>query len=90
MLRMRPRVKFGSSSLQGPNKSAVDAKVRAVLATIVIILSWSALYTASLLFRSSGPVRYGIDVCSIVVELHRQQSPPRRSIKSVGLKTSSI
>ncbi len=84
ILRMRPRAKFGSSSLQGPNESAIDAKVRAVLAWIAIVLRWPAPYTASVaevtgsgdtfsFLRSGDPVRHGIDVSSIAIELHRNR-----------------
>ncbi len=84
ILRMRPWFAFGSSSLQGPSESAVDAKVGAVLASIVIIWSGPAPYTASvaevtgswdtcLFFRSGGAVRHGIGVSSIVIELHHSR-----------------
>jgi hypothetical protein len=46
-LRMRSWVMFGSSFLHRPIESAVDAKIRTVLALIAVALSWPAPYTAS-------------------------------------------
>jgi hypothetical protein len=80
-LRMRSWVMFGSSFLDRPIESAVDAKVRTVLALVGVALTWPAPYTASvaevagsgdtsLFLWSGGPVRHGIYVSSIVVELH--------------------